>query len=137
MGCYHHLQNEMLSELPQCISNSLETKRSTINMGILIVRRINPRGIFFLVIHHLLWMSHHWKQGDHQWNSRGLKINLMKSPDRFKLFSQLFFFIFKKLIWKKRLCNKWSLWKNYYVYSTNVDEDCYTQNSASNYHEVN
>jgi hypothetical protein len=25
----------MLSELPQCISNSLETKRSTINMGFL------------------------------------------------------------------------------------------------------
>jgi hypothetical protein len=34
-----------------------------------------------------------------------------------------FFFIFKKLIWKKRLCNKWSLWKIYYVYSTYVDED--------------
>jgi hypothetical protein len=47
----------------------------------------------------------------------------MKSPHWFKLFSQLFFFIFKKLIWKKKLCNKWSLWKIYYVYNTYVDED--------------
>jgi hypothetical protein len=36
--------------------------RSTIDMGILIIRRMHPYGIFF----HLLWISRNQKHGDHR-----------------------------------------------------------------------
>ena len=38
-----------------------------------------------------------------QWNYRGLKINLMKSPHWFKLFSQLFFFYLQETNLKKKV----------------------------------
>ena len=38
--------------------------RSTINMDILRIRRMNLYGIFLRMIHHLLWMSRHRKRWD-------------------------------------------------------------------------
>ena len=95
---------------PKIIARHKRTlSRSTINMDILICRRMSPHGIFLRMIHHLLWMGRYQEQEDHsrspkggrqkvykteanvlpdqtpimaqiiQWNCRGLKVNLTET----------------------------------------------------------